>query len=116
MDHNITALERAFQLADSGECDSVPHSKERLKAEGYPTSPRRSISRRTTPLGPPSLQKPVTLFPLPSLGKQKTRRTSPPAGDANAVSGIGLETSFRGRRTILHRSARQAAPSQPLWP
>ena len=37
MDHNITALERAFQLAESGECDSVPHLKKCLKAEGYPT-------------------------------------------------------------------------------
>jgi hypothetical protein len=38
MDHNITALERAFQLAKSGECDSVPDLKKRLKAEGYSTS------------------------------------------------------------------------------
>ena len=37
MDHNITALERAFQLAGSGECDSVEDLKKRLKAEGYST-------------------------------------------------------------------------------
>jgi hypothetical protein len=37
MDHNITALERAFQLAESGECDSVEDLKKRLKAEGYST-------------------------------------------------------------------------------
>jgi len=38
MNHNITALERAFQLAESGECDSVPDLKKRLQAEGYSTS------------------------------------------------------------------------------
>ena len=38
MNHNITALERAFQLAVSGECDSVPELKKRLQAEGYSTS------------------------------------------------------------------------------
>jgi hypothetical protein len=38
MNHNITSLERAFQLAESGECDSVPDLKKRLQAEGYSTS------------------------------------------------------------------------------
>ena len=38
MNHNITALERAFQLAESGECYSVPDLKKRLQAEGYSTS------------------------------------------------------------------------------
>jgi hypothetical protein len=35
MDHNVTALERAFQLAKAGDCVSVWHLKMRLKAEGY---------------------------------------------------------------------------------
>lgn len=34
MSQNITALERAFQLAESGECDSVPDLKKQLQAEG----------------------------------------------------------------------------------
>jgi hypothetical protein len=34
MDHTITAVERAFQLAKSG-CASISEIKERLKAEGY---------------------------------------------------------------------------------
>jgi hypothetical protein len=35
MDHTITALERAFQLAQSGDCMSVSEIKKRLSAEGY---------------------------------------------------------------------------------
>ena len=35
MDHTITALERAFQLAQSGDCASVGQIKQQLKAEGY---------------------------------------------------------------------------------
>ena len=35
MDHNVTALERAFQLAKSGNCASVPDLRQRLKQEGY---------------------------------------------------------------------------------
>ena len=35
MDHSITAVERAFQLAKSGGCTSVPEIKKRLIAEGY---------------------------------------------------------------------------------
>jgi hypothetical protein len=35
MDHNVTALERAFELAKSGECTSVADLRKRLKAEGY---------------------------------------------------------------------------------
>jgi hypothetical protein len=35
MDHTITALERAFQLARSGECVSVPAVKKQLRTEGY---------------------------------------------------------------------------------
>jgi hypothetical protein len=38
MDHNTTPLERAFQLAKSGDCNSVEDLKKRLKAEGYPTN------------------------------------------------------------------------------
>jgi hypothetical protein len=48
MSQNITALERAFQLAESGECDSVPALKKRLQAEGYSTSQivGRELSRQ----------------------------------------------------------------------
>jgi hypothetical protein len=35
MDHTITALERAFQLAKAGDCGSVPDIKKRLIQEGY---------------------------------------------------------------------------------
>jgi hypothetical protein len=35
MDQNITTLARAFQLAKSGNCDSVSAIKKQLKAEGY---------------------------------------------------------------------------------
>jgi hypothetical protein len=35
MDHTVTALERAFQLAKSGDCTSVSDVKKRLGAEGY---------------------------------------------------------------------------------
>jgi hypothetical protein len=35
MDHTVTALERAFQLARSGACASVSEIKKRLHAEGY---------------------------------------------------------------------------------
>ena len=36
MDENITALERAFQLATSGKCASVKGIRVTLAAEGYP--------------------------------------------------------------------------------
>jgi hypothetical protein len=35
MDHGITAVERAFQLARSSACTCVKDIKERLMAEGY---------------------------------------------------------------------------------
>jgi len=35
MDYSVTALERAFQLAKSGECASVIELRKRLKDEGY---------------------------------------------------------------------------------
>lgn len=35
MDHNLTTLARAFQLAKSGTCESVSAIKKQLKAEGY---------------------------------------------------------------------------------
>ncbi len=35
MDHRVTAVERAFQLAGSGSCSSVADIKAELKAEGY---------------------------------------------------------------------------------
>jgi hypothetical protein len=37
MDHNTTALERAFQLAKSGYCNSVDDIRHQLKSEGYST-------------------------------------------------------------------------------
>lgn len=35
MDHDLTALERAFQLASSGTCATVSEIKQKLKSEGY---------------------------------------------------------------------------------
>ena len=35
MDHRVTALERAFQVAKSGKCSSVADLKKQLRAEGY---------------------------------------------------------------------------------
>ena len=35
MDHNTSPLERAFQLAKSGEMESISDLKKRLKSEGY---------------------------------------------------------------------------------
>jgi hypothetical protein len=35
MDHTVSALERAFALAKSGEYASVPDIKKRLAQEGY---------------------------------------------------------------------------------
>jgi hypothetical protein len=35
MDHTVTAIERAFQLAKSGDCASVHKIRKRLKTEGY---------------------------------------------------------------------------------
>jgi hypothetical protein len=37
MDHNTTALERAFQLAKSGHCISIEDIRQQLKSEGYST-------------------------------------------------------------------------------
>ena len=36
MDYRISVLERAFQLASSGECSSVPEIRKHLKEEGRP--------------------------------------------------------------------------------
>jgi hypothetical protein len=38
MDHTVTALERAFQLAKSGACASVSEIKKQLRTEGYSTA------------------------------------------------------------------------------
>jgi hypothetical protein len=35
MDHSITELERAFQLAKSGRCGSLDDIRTQLKSEGY---------------------------------------------------------------------------------
>jgi hypothetical protein len=35
MDRNKTTLERAFELAESGECGNVTNLRARLKSEGY---------------------------------------------------------------------------------
>jgi hypothetical protein len=37
MDHNITVLERAFQLAKSGRCTSIGDIRQQLSSEGYST-------------------------------------------------------------------------------
>lgn len=39
MDQNVSALERAFQLADSGDYSTVADIKRRLLAEGYSDAP-----------------------------------------------------------------------------
>ena len=48
MDGNLTALERAFQLAKSGDCASVADLRKRLKSEGYSLQKivGRSLSRQ----------------------------------------------------------------------
>ena len=38
MDHSVTQLERAFQLAQSGRCGSVEDIRNQLKSEGYSTA------------------------------------------------------------------------------
>ena len=38
MDHRLTAVEKAFELARSTYCPSVDYLKKRLKSEGYDTS------------------------------------------------------------------------------
>ena len=52
MDQNTTPLERAFQLAKSGECASITDVKKRLKAEGYSIDQieGRTISRQLAAL------------------------------------------------------------------
>ena len=35
MQQNLTALERAFELANSGNCENVDDIKKALKSEGY---------------------------------------------------------------------------------
>jgi hypothetical protein len=35
MDRNITALERAFQLARSGDCETIDKLKAKLRDEGF---------------------------------------------------------------------------------
>jgi hypothetical protein len=48
MDQNVTAVERAFQLAKSGICLSVADLKKRLRLEGYATTQivGRAISKQ----------------------------------------------------------------------
>jgi hypothetical protein len=48
MDGNLTALERAFELAKSGDCASVADLRKRLKGEGYSLQKivGRSLSRQ----------------------------------------------------------------------
>jgi hypothetical protein len=38
MDHRLTELERAFQLAKSGSCSSMSDIRDRLRSEGYSTA------------------------------------------------------------------------------
>ena len=37
MDQNFTSIERAFQIAKSGSCESITDLKKLLKTEGYST-------------------------------------------------------------------------------
>ena len=37
MDYRLTTLEKAFQLARSGECPNLTHLLKKLKDEGYDT-------------------------------------------------------------------------------
>jgi hypothetical protein len=48
MDENVTAVERAFQLAKSGVCLSVADLKKQLRLEGYATTQivGRTISKQ----------------------------------------------------------------------
>jgi hypothetical protein len=48
MDHNVTALERAFQIAKSGDCKSVAELKKQLRKERYPLDKitGRTLSRQ----------------------------------------------------------------------
>ena len=71
MNHNITALERAFQLAESGECDSVPDLKKRLQAEGYSTSQivGRELSRQLRGL--------ITVARVKARGPKGQKRPAP---------------------------------------
>jgi hypothetical protein len=52
MDHGITAVERAFQLARSSACTCVKDIKERLMAEGYSANQisGRSLSKQLADL------------------------------------------------------------------
>ena len=52
MDHTITAIERAFELAKSGSCTSVQDIRKRLSAEGYPLGhiTGRSLSKQLVEL------------------------------------------------------------------
>jgi hypothetical protein len=63
MDQNKTALERAFELAKSGEYSNVPDIRVRLRSEGYdsrqlqgPALTKQLIEimqkARATPIGP----------------------------------------------------------------
>jgi hypothetical protein len=38
MDQKLTTLERAFQIARSGDCEDIAGLKKRLNAEGYSSS------------------------------------------------------------------------------
>ena len=53
MDHSVTALERAFQVAKSGKCSSIADLKKQLRAEGYPIAQitGRTLARISTDVG-----------------------------------------------------------------
>jgi hypothetical protein len=46
MDHRLTALEKAFELARSGECPSLGYLMKRLKGEGFDSTQIQGKSLR----------------------------------------------------------------------
>jgi hypothetical protein len=75
MDHTLTALERAFALAKSGDYASVPDIRKRLIQEGYSASQitGRSLSKqllaliraaqeRAVPKGPEGQERPADMI------------------------------------------------------
>jgi hypothetical protein len=63
MDHNVTALERAFQIAKSGDCKSVAELKKLLRKKRY------------------SLDKITAVERCPGNSKHSSRRRPAPTSD-----------------------------------
>jgi hypothetical protein len=71
MVHKTTALERAFELARSGNFDSVTELKKRLKAEGYPEYEfeGRALSRQLS-----KLIHEARGLPVPKPGRHRSKQ------------------------------------------